>query len=143
MEVVIHTAFSREVALFLVMLAFLSLTVLVATTIAGRLCRGRYRLVCYMLWLGLWSVLASMVGMSGFYIVGSLVMSGRLEANSLQMLLILSVYGGVVGAFLYLLNLPFMILAFVNPLFRERFSTSLRLEPVGATPEAILPDGIP
>ncbi len=52
----------------------------------------------------------------------------------LAAVLMLSFVGLLLGLGLYLFNLPFMILGFTSPLFRERFSRCLGLELMPATP---------
>ncbi len=123
------TEFSNEAALFLAMLVFLSIAVLGATTTAGKLCRGKYRPLRFMLWLALWTILTSLFTMFGFFVVGTLIMSsGGLAQYNLEMILMLILVGLACGLCLYVLNLPFMILGFANPFFRERFCACLGLQ---------------
>jgi hypothetical protein len=130
------TEFSKEVAVFFVLLAVLSITILGAGAAAGKRCRGKYRPLRFMLWLALWTILGSLVTIYGFFIVGTLIMSsGGLGADIIPAMLMLSFVGLLFGLCLYLLNLPFMILGFTSPLFRARFSRCLRLELMPAAPE--------
>ena len=130
------TEFSNEAALLLALFAFLAITMLGATTTAGKLCRGKYRPLCFMLWLALWTILGSLFATFGFFIVGTFIMSSGSGPDILQAILMLSFVGLILGLFLYVLNLPFMILGFANPFFRERFNTCLRLKLMPTTPEA-------
>ncbi|MHC4581892.1 MAG: hypothetical protein ACYS14_10575 [Planctomycetota bacterium] len=131
------TELSDEVALFLSLLVFFSITVLGATTAAGKLCKGQYRPLRFMLWLALWTIVAGMVTMHGFYVVGNLIMSsGNSVPYNLEALLMVTFVGLVFGLCLYVLNLPFMILAFTNPFFRKRFHNCLRLQLMPTTPRA-------
>jgi hypothetical protein len=133
------TEFSKELALFVAMLAFLSITVLGAGAVAGKLCRGKYHPLRFMRWLALWTILGSMLTIFGFFIVGNLIMSsGSLDADILPAMLMLGFVGLLFGLCLYLLNLPFMILGFTNPLFRERFCRCLGLQVTSPTPETEL-----
>jgi len=121
--------FSKEVALFVALLAFLSITVLSADAAAGNRCGGSYRPLRFMLWLALWTMLGSLVTMYGFFIVGTAITSsGMSGADMLMAFLMISFVGLLLGLCLYLLNLPFMILGFTCALFRERFSRCLGLE---------------
>ncbi|MHC4436312.1 MAG: hypothetical protein ACYS3S_03050 [Planctomycetota bacterium] len=129
------TEFSNETAMFLVLFIFVALTLLVAMTLSRRLCGGKYRPVCFMLWLALWILLSSLVAMFGFIIVGSIIMSGGPDFSEPNLILMLIMSGFVFGLFLYALNFPFMILGFVNPFFRERFCACLRLKAVSAAPK--------
>jgi hypothetical protein len=81
-----------------------------------------------MLWLGLWTLLGGAVTMLGFFIVVLLTLSSGPQ-HILPEVLQVAVVGLVFGACLYLLNLPYMILGFVSPFFRERLQTCLKLEP--------------
>ena len=74
------TELSDEAALFLALLVFFSITVLGATTAAGKLCKGRYRPLRFMLWLAFWTIVASVFTMHGFYVVGNLIMSSGSSA---------------------------------------------------------------
>jgi len=131
------TEFSNEAALFLAMLVFFSITVLAATTAAGKLCRGEYRPLRFMLWLALWNIVASLFTTFGFFVVGNLIMSsGGSGPDILQAILMLVLVGLAFGLCLYVLNLPFMILGFANPFFRKRFNACLRLKLMPTTPEA-------
>jgi hypothetical protein len=133
------TELTKEVAVFVALLAFLSITILGAGAAAGKLCRGKYRPLRFMLWLALWTTLGSLVTIYGFFIVGTSIMSsGMSGSDMLAAMLMLSFVGLLFGLCLYLLNLPFMILGFTSPLFRERFSRCLGLELMPAKPETEL-----
>ena len=127
------TEFSDETVMFLALFVFAVLTMLVAITLSRRLCRGRYHPVRFILWMGLWTILASIFAMFGFIIVGSIIMSSGPDLS--EMLSIIGFGGLIFGLCLYVLNLPFMILGFVHPFFRERFCAFLRLKPVFAAPK--------
>jgi hypothetical protein len=119
------TEFSDEVALFLAFFAFLAITMLVAITAAGKLCYWQYRPLNFMLWLALWTLLCSIITTFGFFIVGTAIMSSGSKPEILEAILMLTVVGLILGLCLYVLNLPFMILGFANPFFRERFCACL------------------
>lgn len=129
------TDFTKEVAVFLALFAFLSITVLGACTAAGKRCKGKYRPLRFMLWLALWTILGGMFAMCGFFIITILILSSGPEPELLAVILMLSLVGLILGLCLYVLNLPFMILGFKSTLFRERFSTCLGLEMIPTTPE--------
>ena len=122
------TEFSSEMFLFLAFFAFLTITILCATTAAGKLCHWKYRPLSFMLWLALWTLLGSLITTFGFFIVGTLIMSSGSRPDILAAVLMLSLVGLILGLCLYVINLPFMILGFANPFFRERFYACLRLK---------------
>jgi hypothetical protein len=119
------TEFSDEVFLFLAFFAFLTITILCATAAAGKLCHWKYRPQNFMLWLALWTVLVSLCSTFGFFFIGTAIMSSGSWPDTLEAILMLSFVGLIIGLCLYVLNFPFMILGFANPLFRERFCACL------------------
>ena len=124
--------FTTEMTLFLVLFAFMTLTILIAMALSGKVTGKTYRPVRFMLWLALWMFLIGIVAMAGFFVVGSPVfLSGR---SIKEAILLISIAGLVVGLSLYILNLPYLILGFISPFFRERFLSCLGLE--------ILPDPV-
>ena len=127
------TEFSSQIVLFLALFVFAALTMLVAITLSRRFCGGKYRPIRFMLWLALWTVLGSIFAIFGFIIVGTIIMSSG--PDSPQMILIIGLGGLIFGLCLYVLNLPFLILGFIHPFFRERFCACLRLKPIPAAPK--------
>lgn len=125
------TEFSNVTTMFLALFIFMALTMLVAITISRRLCGGKYRPICFLLWLALWMLLGSLVAMFGVLIVGSIIFSSGLDISGAIFMLILAAL--IFGLGLYVLNFPFMILGFANPFFRKRFCACLCLK---AMPEA-------
>ena len=118
--------------------AIASLGLLLPMAVSGRFCRKAYSPGAYMAWLLLWTVLTLMVGMFMFAIWTAFL------ASSLHILIlapiIVVVAGGVGGTVLYLLNLPFMLLAFGNSFYRARFCHVFGLQ---AAPERTLDETSP
>ena len=123
--------FSNETTMFLALFVFMALTMVVAITLSRRSCGGKYRPVCFMLWLALWTVAGGMFATFGFLIVTSTLMSSGPDIH--RAILMYALAGLIFGLCLYILNLPFMILGFSSPFFRERFCACLRLKPAAAT----------
>lgn len=119
------TEFSNEMVLFLAFFAFLAITILSATTAAGKLCNWKYRPPRFMLWMAVWMLLVSLITTFGFFIVGTLIMSSGSRPDILEAIKMLTIVGLIIGLCLYVFNLPFMILGFANPFFRERFCACL------------------
>lgn len=134
------TEFSNEVILFLAFFGFLTITILCAATAAGKLCHWKYRPLYFMLWLAVWMLLVSLCTTFGFFIVGTVLMSSGSWPDIPEMIKMLSLVGVTIGLCLYVLNLPFMILGFANPFFRERFCACLC--PNSMTATAPNPDAI-
>lgn len=104
-----------------------SVPLLVGMVLSSWCCRegfGRWR---FMLWLGLWMAIAgALVSVA----VGSVVLTIQAESpeellRHLGELVMVTVFGAMFAGMIYLLNLPFMILAFETPLYGERFRRSL------------------
>jgi hypothetical protein len=119
------TDFSNETILFLALSAFQAITILGATTAAGKLCGWRYRPPRFMLWLAVWMLLCSLFAMFGFFIIGNAIMSSGSVPDILETIKMLTLVGLIFGLCLYLINLPFMILGFADPFFRKRFNVCL------------------
>jgi len=130
------TEFSNETTVFLAVFVFTAVTLLVAMTLSQRFCGGTYRPVRFMLWLVLWTVLASWVAMVGFVVAVSIITSSWPGFPEGIWIVVLG--GLMFAAHLYVLNFPFMILSFVNPFFRERLFAGLHLKlmPVPAGSDA-------
>lgn len=124
-----YTGFSGETAVCLVLLVFMSIVLLLALTVAGWLCKRRYLPVRYMLWLGLCTLFGSVAALLGFFIVLTLFIFPS-QVKLVSMFFEVVVVGLAFGACLYVLNLPYMILAFYSPFFRERFFACLNLKSI-------------
>jgi hypothetical protein len=124
---------SKETDMFLSLFVFIALTMLIAVSLSNRFCGGKYRPVRFMLWLAIWMLLVSVIATFGFIIIGSIIMSTRLEFSAAMLMFALA--GLIFGLFLYMLNLPFMILGFTHPFFRERLCACLRLKPMPVNPQ--------
>jgi len=127
-----YTGFSGETAIFVVVLVFMSIILLLAMAVAGWLCKRQYLPVRYMLWLGLCTLLGSVVAMFGVFIVGMLFIFPG-QPKLMSMIFEVAGVGLIFGVCLYVLNLPYMILAFRSPFFRERFFACLSLKSMATT----------
>lgn len=122
------TEFSKEMALFLILFTLMAFTILFAITLSRRFCGETYRPISFLLWMALWMLLGGFIVALGFIVVGSIIFSSGPDSFGAIVIFILA--GSIFGLFLYVLNLPFMILGFTHPFFRERFCTCLRLKPM-------------
>lgn len=123
-----YIGLSRDTFLFTVMFVVLTLTLLLAMILSSLLCRRLYKPGRFMLWLGLWIPIGSILAICIFYTV-LIFGSGTNPSWSdfPQMILHLTIPGLIFGTFLYALNVPFLILGFTHPFFRERFCNCLNL----------------
>jgi len=124
--------FSEQTIIFLSFIIVLSLAVLISFVLAGWRCRTNYNGLRFILWLALWSIIASLAAMMIFMVFAWIVQ--RPPINMLKSILLqVLIMGLVTGLLLYAINLPFMILAFYSPFFRERFYACLRLKSMPTT----------
>jgi len=104
-----------------------ALGLLSSMALARLFCRKTDRPGPFMGWLFLWMGLVSTAGMLLFAVVMTIA------AFNIFMLLMVLISAAIAGLFLtvilYLGNLPFMLLAFKNPFYRERFQCTFGLEP--------------
>lgn len=133
-----YTGFSDEAIMLFILVIFYVFTLLLAMAVACRLCKGQYLPKRFMLWLGLWTLFGGIFALFGFITFMMLVTSsGPSALLLLEILLEASLAGLVFGLYLYILNLPFMILGFAHPFFRERFCACLSLKPRTAIVESV------
>jgi hypothetical protein len=119
------TELSNETVLFLSFFACLTITILGAITATGKLCYWKYSPLNFMFWMAVWMLLVSLCTTFVFFIVGIIITSSRPGPDILEAIKMLILTGLIIGLCLYVLNLPFMLLGFANPFFRERFCACL------------------
>jgi len=123
--------FSQDAVVALVMLGVLALAMLLGFVLAGWRCRKRYGPVRFMLWLAVWMVAVCLVCTLVFYVIVCLAQQTPIPISTI--LFMASIVGLILAILLYIINLPYMILALRSSFFRERFYACLRLK---AMPEA-------
>jgi len=133
------TGFSQETAKVAIFLAVSAFTMLFAFVLAAWHCRKRYSGLRFMLCLPVWTIAMSIVISLGYVGIALVIMSiagnapGNWSSMLLQVLVVGLVFGLVLGLCVYVINLPFMILALRSSFFRERFFACLRLTPMPTT----------
>jgi len=118
-------AFSED--LFLLIPYGLSVLVLLAAIVLSAMCCGGYRPGRFMGWLALWSVVGAMLTMlisAVVVVIADPNARGEFVLVLFPILVVAPIWGGI----LYLISLPFMILAFNCPFYQKRFQEALRLE---------------
>jgi hypothetical protein len=124
----------KRTFLMLLMLAFITGAILLSFIISGKFCRKKYRPLAFLLWLGLWLPLCSVIALILFTGIGLAIMGSGPTLK--QAMTQIPIVGLIMGLFLYILNLPFMILGFVHPFFRERFCACLNLKSMPAVTDS-------
>lgn len=133
------TWFSPETALHVIVLALLGLVLLLALAIAARRYRRGGGHVRFMVGLALWTVIGTVAILCGYFVVTGVFLSGLRGGMLVGVLPRVGLVGLVLGAGLYVLNLPFMVLGFVSPFFRDRMQACLGLNPVPKGPDVTAP----
>jgi hypothetical protein len=128
----LYTDFDSEALFILAMFAFMTSALLMGFVVVKRFCKSRYRPTCILLWLGLWLPICCICAIIGLFGVGMIIMESTPPKEALLQIPIIGLFFGL---FLYVVNLPFMILGFVSPFFRDRFYTCLNLKPVHSISE--------
>ena len=124
-------AFSPEVLGAAVVFAVLTLAMLLAFVFAGCCCKKRYSGLRFMLWLAVWTVGACMVIVLGYLGIAMIVLTivgSSLPGGLISVLLGALGVSLLLGGCLYVIILPFMILAMRSCFFRERFYACMRLK---------------
>jgi hypothetical protein len=125
--------FSKDSAVAFLILFMLALAMLLGFVLAGWRCRKRYGTVRFMLSLAVWMVFVCLVSMIVFYVIAFMIQ--QVPISIIRLSLIAATVGSVLGLCLYVINLPYMILAMSNSFFRERFFACLRLKATSANPK--------
>lgn len=140
------TAISSDVLVLLIPYGVCALALLSSMALARLFCRKTDRPGPFMAWLFLWMGFMSMAGMLLFAVIMTLA---TFNVFMLLMFLISAAFASLfLTVILYLGNLPFMILAFKSPFYRERFRSTFGLEPKSgqspfADPLPITPATVP
>ncbi len=120
----------QELAIWLAVYGIGSFTLLLSTTLSGMCCRGQYRPGLFMAWMILWTFLASAISVPIVaMVVAGFEANGIVESLTVFVMALFSclIFGGILSVALYVMNLPFMLLATRSPFFRERFRQFFRM----------------
>jgi len=117
---------SREAMAGLIVLAVMVLVGLLAFALAGWCCRNHYGPVRFMLYLALWTVLICLATMLSVY--STVFLLQQVPVPISRVLLVAGIFGSVLGACIYVINLSYMVFALRSSFFRERFYACLRLK---------------
>jgi hypothetical protein len=108
---------------------FASFSLLLSMVLTGRFRRKSFLSASFMVWLIPWTILSSILGII-ILVIGLGLFQGSPAIDMDAMLEVLLV-GGIGGIVLYLLNLPFMLLAFRNSFYRNRLCAVFGLQYAG------------
>jgi hypothetical protein len=108
-----------------------ALVIAVSVSVTGLLCRGRYGWMRVSLWLMGALLLAWLVMIGPFCVIAMVANGGGVPV--LQFLISVPLAAGIVFAVL----LPYLVLSFINRLYRERLKALLHLAGAAGTPPVI------
>ncbi len=123
--------FSQETFQTLTMSIMSALVILLGFVLAGRRCRIRYSSLRFMLYLAFWTIVVCLVSMFVVFLAVSIIQQMNVSISSV--LIMIPIVSLILGACLYVIVFPFMILAFYSPFFRKRFYACLRLKSMAST----------
>lgn len=118
--------FSQQTFATLILLTMLASAMLLGFVLAGWQCRNRYSSLRFVLYLAFWTVTACIVTALVVYLTAFIIQ--QIPVSISKVLLMVSVVGLVLGACLYVIVFPYVILALRSAFFRERFYACLRLK---------------
>jgi len=118
--------FSQQTEGALIILTMLALAMLLGFVLAGWQCRNRYSSLRFVLYLAFWTVTACIV--TALVISSTVFIIQQTPVSISAVLLMVPVVGLVLGACLYVIVFPYVILALRSAFFRERFYACLRLK---------------
>jgi hypothetical protein len=94
-----------------------------AMMLTGRVCRQRFTPWRFGLWLLLWTGVVSLALPLFIFVAVNLIAGSPFIPG----LIIVPIMAASVGGIVYLVNLPFLILALNNPFYRQRLETMFRI----------------
>jgi len=132
--------FSRDSLGSLIYFAFLSVSIVLGLTLAGRGCRKRYSGPRFALKLLLWTVVVSLAVIYAFFLSYMAVEPG-LRRQWLLLVTQIPIIGGILGLFSFVVMLPYAVLAAKNSFFRKRLFAYANLNPsIAAETAAVTPE---
>jgi hypothetical protein len=129
------TSFTEDVAVLLTLFTCMTFALLFAITFSRLMCKQKYSQKRFMVWLALWMLLLGSLATIMFFIMVSLIQSSW-PSNLISEFSSVAGIGLIFGLVVYVFNLPFMIMGFVNPFYRERFLTCMRLKPAAVSTDS-------
>jgi hypothetical protein len=123
--------FSQQSFDTLILLIMSAFVILLGFVLAGRRCRIHYSSLRFMLYLAFWTIVVCLVSMFVVFLAVSIIQQMNVSISSV--LIMIPIVGLILGACLYVIVFPFMILAIYSPFFRERFYACLRLKSMRTT----------
>jgi len=118
--------FSQQTRGALILLAMLGLAMLLGFVMSGWRCRKHYSGLRFVLWLAFWTVAACPAISLVVFLTVFIIQQTPVSISAV--LFMVPIVGLILGACLYVVVFPYMILALRSSFFRERFYACLRLK---------------
>jgi len=122
--------FSQKTIGYAIIFIVIAIAMLVGFALAGRQCRKYYSGPRFALWLCVCNIAACMILLLVYFAVVFIAMMKRSFSPSISILILfqLLMVGVILGLIIYVINLPFIILALRSGFFRKRFCACFRLK---------------
>jgi hypothetical protein len=114
----------EDVIEFLIVFVCIVFTLLIAITLSRLPCKKTFSQKRFMRWMAFWTLFVCPMTAVFFIFVGSCIFASW-PSNFVSALMEIALAGLILGLFVYAINVPFMILGFLNPFFRKRFYACL------------------
>lgn len=106
----------------LVVASFVVASFVVATILAGRFCRKRFSAIRFALWLPVWMLVITVGLAFGLFCVFELL-AGVGHGSLFRGLIVVPIMAAITVGIAYFFNLPFLVLTFKSPFYRNRLQT--------------------
>ena len=110
--------------------SFAVVSLVVAMMLTGRFCRKRCSPRSFGLWLLVWLGAVTVGSAISIYLAWNM-MAQQLWANFIQGLIVIPTMAALLAGIVYIVNLPFLILAVKNPFYRRRLEAMFRVRQNG------------
>ncbi len=130
-----------EALAFTVPLGIMATVALAALVLAAVFCRRRYSGGKFAVWLAAWCIILSLGMMMAWVVPVTLIsIIAGVRTPLLGMIGAVGLGAALIGCVVYLLLLPFIVLALNNDLYRKRFCGCLRLKSMSTPDDAQTPN---
>jgi len=122
-------AFSYETIIAVAIMAALSLTIVLGQAIAAHMCRIKYSIVKFTLLVALWEIVIVGICIMVIGVAEAIAIGSRMGIfQAIAVLAGVALAAGIMGAVVYCMNLPFLILVQRNQFWKQRFVNWTRVE---------------
>ncbi len=117
--------FDRAMGLMFVFFILMVSTSFLCFALAGKVCKKQYQPKKFMIWLAVFLPALGTIALLAYLAVGNSIMNSNMNSRDL---ITVFIAGPLTGLFIYAIHLPFLIMVFVIPFYRERLCGYLKLK---------------